>query len=440
MFPATLEDFVPAGCEVRVVSDLIDRLDLSVLSEAYRGGGRPAYDPTIMFKVLVFAYMKGIRSSRSIVQALENDVRFMWLSEGERPDHRTVARFRTSHGATFKRLFQETVKQCSRLGLVSMEHVAVDGTKIEADASKESVHYRKTAKVRQEKLDRQIERILEEAEAADAREDAELGDRRGDEIPEELQTAKGRKEAIERAQREMEASGRSSYVETDPESRVMRTSRGLRPAYNGQIGVDDKHQVIVAAEVVPNEHDSGQLPGVMEQTKENTGRLPKRVTADAGYHSPETLNYADEQGLDTYVPIQGVKASLALLREQLVFDEEADVYRHPDGRVFVFEQIHRKEGKVYRRYRCGSNTFSRRLDGEKTDRMRAKMQTDEGRAVFRLRRQTVEPVFGRMKEGLGLKRFRLRGLAGAGIEFALACMAHNLLKASKAVRLQAATA
>jgi transposase len=413
-------------------------MDLSVLYAAYPGGGRPAYDPTLLFKIIVFALMKGIHSSRAIVQALENDVRFMWLSEGERPDHRTVARFRTSHGEVFQRLFKETVKQCSRLGLVSLEHVAVDGTKIEANASKGSVQYKKTVEERLSRLDRQIEHILKAAEEADAREDAEFGDRRGDEIPEELRTAEGRRAAIERAKREMEESDRSSYVETDPDSRLMRTSRGIRPSYNGQIAVDGANQVIIASCVVQNEHDSVQLPGVMDQARENTGSFPRHVTADAGYHSPQTDAYVEENGLDAYIPIQGVNPKLARLREELVFDEEADVYRHPDGRVFVFDQIQRKEGKVYRVYRCGKNTFSRRLDGDKAERMRKKLQTDEGRAIFALRRQTVEPVFGRMKENLGFTRFRLRSLAGAQTEFSLTCIAHNLFKASKAVRLQAA--
>lgn len=440
MFPATLDAYVPAGCEVRVVSSLIDQMDLRWLYESYPGGGRPAYDPRIMFKILTFAYMKRLRSSRGIAQAVENDVRFMWLSEGERPDHRTLARFRRSHEKAFHRLFRETVTQCSALGLVSMEQVAVDGTKIEANASKESVHYAKTAAERLAKLNRQIDRILEEAEAADAGEDAELGDRRGDEIPEELKTAEGRKAAIERAKREMEETGRSSYVETDPESRLMRTSRGIRPSYNGQVAADGKAQVIIAETVVQNEHDSMQLPGVMEQAKENTGGFPQHVTADAGYHSPQTEAYVEENGLDAYIPIQGVTPKLARLREELVYDEEADVYRHPDGRVFQFDHIEHKQGKVYRRYRCGQNTFSRRLDGELTERMRTKLRTKEGRAIFALRRQTVEPVFGRMKENLGLNRFRLRGLSGARIEFSLACIAHNLLKASKALRLEAATA
>jgi transposase len=440
MFPATLDEYVPAGCEVRVVSSLIDQMDLRVLYEAYPGGGRPAYDPRIMFKILTFAYMKRQRSSRGIAQALENDVRFMWLSEGERPDHRTLARFRRSHEKAFHRLFKETVKQCSTLGLVSLEQVAVDGTKIEANASKESVHYAKTSAERLAKLNRQIDRILEEAEAADAREDAELGDRRGDEIPEELQTAEGRKAAIERAKREMEETGRSSYVETDPDSRLMRTSRGIRPSYNGQIGVDGKAQVVIAESVVQAEVDHSELPDVMDQVQENVGGMPAHLTADAGYHSKDTETYVEEHGLDAYIPPAPDPARLTQLRESMTYDEVADVYRHEDGRVFTFCQIQRKDRRLYRVYRCGRNMFSRRLDGELTELMRAKLRTKEGRAIFALRRQTVEPVFGRMKENLGLNRFRLRGLSGARIEFSLACIAHNLLKASKAVGLQAATA
>jgi transposase len=440
MFPRTLDEYVPPDAKVRVVSDLIDSLDLSWLQQAYGGGGRPSYHPIILLKMMVFAYFEGLRSSRRIALALDTDVRFMWLSEGERPDHRTLCRFRARHAKAFERVFVETVHLCQRLGLVPLAHVAVDGTKIEANASTESTHFATTIGTRLQKVEDRIAQILREAEAVDAAEDAAFGDSRGDEIPEELRDAERRKERLEQVRREMEQEGLRSLVETDRDARVMRTSRGIRPAYNAQAAVDGEAQVIVAVAVVQAEVDRAELPAVMEQVHQNTGGMPDHLTADAGYHSKDTETYIEEQSLDAYIPPARNPARSTRLWEAMTYDEAADVYRHADGRVFKFYREETKDRRAYRVYRCKQSTILRRLDGESTDRMRAKLRTREGRAIFALRRQTVEPVFGRLKETLGLRRFLLRGLTGAGIEFRLACIAHNLAKAVKAVQGQPAIA
>jgi transposase len=431
LLPPSVEEFVDKDSPARLLSEVVDALDLSLLERRYPGGGAPAYPPGIMLKILLFAYSEGIRSSRRIAKAVERDVCFMYLAQMQKPDYRTISRFRKDHGEVLPDLFVQIVHMCQELGLVLMGHVSVDGTKIKANVSGHETYGKDRLDRALQALEEKIAEALREAEEVDAAEDAEYGDARGDELPEELRDPVQRRERLRKAKEEMERRKHKTVAVTDLESRVMHTLDGNRAAYNAQAVVDSETQVIVAADVTQDCVDNAQLRPMVELAKEVTGVVPDVVTADCGYHSVDGLAYIDQTGLNAYVPVRG---RVGYRKDNYEYDAERDVYVGADGEELTYRKLVVKAGKTYRWYhakRHNSNPFPElyiRADGQRQERMHRKVNSPEGQAIFRLRKQIVEPVFGNLKENKGLRRFLLRGLSGARTEYLLGCIAHNVGK------------
>jgi transposase len=438
-----VEDFVASDDPVRVLEQVVDSMSHDELVGKYSGGGAPAYDPVMMIKVIVFGYCEGVRSSRKLDAALGRDLRFMFIAQMSRPDFRTIARFRRDNVDALRKAFEQTVRLSQQMGLVVLDHVCVDGTKLEANVSGKHTYKKERLNKALVDVDKRIEEILEEAERVDAEEDRLYGNARGDELPKELADANRRKELLEKAKRHLEATGRETVCATDLESRVMKTRSGNRPAYNAQAVVDRHCQIIVAADVSQEESDNHQLPAMIQQTQELTGAKPGIVTIDGGYFSNETLVYADETELNIYVPdnqAQNSKAGFA-------WDAENDKFICPCGHSLKYSRTRDRRGRVYRVYRhscsgcekrsccCGPKSRVKelwlRVNGELEEKMRAKMGTDEAKAIYRLRKQIVEPVFGDIKENKKMRRLLLRGVIGATIEFMLGCISHNMGKIIK---------
>jgi transposase len=431
LLPPSVEEFVEPEDPTRLIGEVVDGLDLSAFEARYRGGGAPSYPPKIMLKVLLLAYSEGIRSSRRIEQALKTDLRFMYLSEMHCPDYRTILRFRGSHEQALRGVFVEVVQLCQALGLVLMRHVSVDGTKIQANVSGRETYGRARLERALASVEERIDRILREAKEADASEEAEYGDARGDELPEDLRDAQRRKERLEAAKRKLKETGHAAVPSTDLEARVMRTTSGNRPAYNAQAVVDEAHQVIVAAEVTDACCDNGQLRPMVEAAKVLTGVSPDVVTADCGYHSLDALEYVEETGLNAYVPVHG---KVAYRYKDYEYDEGRDVYLGRGGEELTYRGLVQKRGKTYRWYhalRREGELFLElyvREDGRRQEAMHRKVSSPQGQSIYRLRAQIVEPVFGHIKTRYGLRQFLLRGRSGANTEFLLACIAHNIGK------------
>ena len=429
-----VDDFVGPDCVARIVDRVVNSLDLSAILSRYRGGGAPAYHPRMLLKLMIMAYSQGVRGSRRIAALCERDLWCMFLCEMQKPDFRTIARFRRDNLAAFKDLFRHTVRSCQEEGLVLLEHVAVDGTKIEADVSGKRTYTKKRAE--QDAADAQvaIDRILAEAEAAD--QEDELNDQASvTDNSRALKHLQQRKEHAEAALKEIQETGRSTIATTDLDSRVMKTGSGNRPAYNAQAAVDDAHGVIVAVAITQDVTDGAQLPQIVPEITRNTGRKPAHVTADTGFNTPETLEAMDEQGIDAYIAQYSKRPS----REGFEYDLGKDEITRTDPTtgdtlVLKFYRMRTHTNKTYRVYRDAKNGkdmyFTLRPDKEleREARMRAKLQTAAGKAIYKKRQQTVEPVFGHLKTALGLRRLVLRGKTGANIEFLLACSAHNILK------------
>jgi transposase/IS5 family transposase len=417
LFPASPKDWLPEGHLAFFVSDTVDELDIEpfVVKYAAREDGRGslAYHPRMLLKVLIYSYAVGVFSSRRIATGLEDLVALRYLSAGNRPSHRTIARFRQENVEHFERVFVEVVRIARRAGLIQLGTVAIDGTKLQANASKHKAMSYGRMKEEEEKLRREIKRITQIAAGTDEAEDGEFGpDFRGDEVPAELQRRQERRAKIRAAMKQLEeeqaredaANGRGEPSEktgrtpelkrpngtppdkaqmnfTDPESRIMVTGKqSFEQCYNAQAAVDAKQRIIVATHVGANPSDSTVLVEMTNRVTRNLGRKPKRVLADSGYRSEANFVEMERREIDAYV---------ALARGE----------RAP-----------------------GDVNPSRPA----TRRMARKLASKCGRARYKRRKDVVEPVFGWAKQALGFRGFLMRGLRKVQGEWNLLCAALNL--------------
>lgn len=415
LMPPSLHDWVEPDGLAAFLNDLVDELDLAPFLAAHdEPRGMPPYHPRLMLKVLLYGYATGVTSSRRIEERLAADVNFMFLAGQARPDHKTIAEFRRRHLATFEGLFLDALRLCQAAGLAKLGRVAIDGTKLKANASKhKAMSYGRMAE-REAALAAEVTAILDEAEAVDAAEDAQFGDARGDELPPELRRRETRLARIREAKAALEAEAKERTGDpdavpeakaqrnfTDPESRIMHSKPdGWIYGYNAQIAVDDGHQVILATTLSADATDTAALPALVDAIETNTGRRPRKLLADAGYASDDNLAHLEGRGIDAYVATRRDKHS-------------AKVPSAPRGRIPA--------------------GLSRR------ERMARKLTTKKGRAEYRRRKAIVEPVFGQTKEARGFRRFRLRGRVKVTAEWHLVCAVHNLAKLFRAGRLGRAT-
>jgi transposase len=412
LLPPSLQDWLPENHLSYFVSDVIDQLDLSEIESYYEqeDRGQPPYHPRMMTKVLVYAYCVGVFSSRKIQKRLVEDVAFRVLAAGNQPDFRTVSDFRKIHHKALEGLFQQVLRLALAAGAIKLGRVALDGTKVKAKASKHKAMSYARMKEEERSLREEVRRLLAQAKASDDEEDARYGrDKSGDELPEELSRRETRlkrireaKRALEqRAREEAEEDGKSKeevqeakpeekaqYNFSDPESRIMKGADGFVQAYNAQAAVESTTQLIVAQAVTQEANDKQQVAPMVETIEQQAGQKPDELLADSGYCSEKNLEYLESQGIDAYVATE----------------------RQKHG-----EQKACKRGPLP----TGST---------QVDRMRRKVQTKTGAAIYAARKSIVEPVFGQIKQARGFRQFLLRGIEKVRAEWAMVCMTHNILK------------
>jgi len=445
MFPTSLDDALPADCDVRLLGDALDALQWRKFEASYAETGCPAYPPKVLCKLLIYGYSKGLRSSRALEDAAKHDKRYIWLAGGLQPDHCTLARFRKEKQAWLKEVYRASVRLCAEAGLVLLQVTATDGSKIQARASKRSLYDAK--RIAREMA--AIERVLQEAEAADQAEDELYGEEgRAEALPEELADAKRRKEKLKEIAKRLAESGRHSVSATEADCRVMQTEPGLRPAYNAQITVDAAQGVIVAAEISQEESDSGQLVGQLAQVRENTGGQPEVALADTGYSDEGTFQWLEETGQEALLPPkehpQEAKRNDLFASRCFDYDAGRDVLLCPAGKALTFRRVTRGSSGSYRIYTAGNcrncsfyaecvKVKSKRgrsvwisIVAGAREKMRQKLKTPAGRELYRLRQQLAEPVFGNFKSNKRFSRFGLAGKSGVGAELWLLCAAQNL--------------
>jgi IS5 family transposase len=389
-----------------------------------------------MVTLLLYAYSTGTYSSRRMAAKLVDDVAYRFLAAGNAPDFRTLNDFRKTHGVALNGLFVQVLKLCAEAGLVKLGRVAVDGTKVKANASKHKAMSYARMSEREAALQQQVAELLARAQAVDEAEDAEYGeDRRGDELPEELQRAEGRLAKIRAAKAALEAQARDQAARdaevakanqaeherreqangrrfggghfkvpdpeqatpapkaqrnfTDPESRIQKTADGFIQGYTAVLAVDETAQVIVAQHVTPRGPEVQELLPAVDMIERLLGERPDQVVADAGYWSEHNVERLEAKGIDPY-----------LARGRMKHGEPA--LPPPRGRIPANLSV--------------------------AERMQRKLRTKVGHAVYARRKVIVEPVNGQIKQARGFRQFLRRGVERVGQEWSLVCTAHNLLK------------
>ena len=459
LLPPSLDEFVPEDHEARIISEVVDSLDLSPLLAKYEGGGAPAYHPAMMLKVLIYTYSQGLYSSRVIARQLQTNTTFMFLSGMQAPDFRTICLFRSEHAAALPDLFVEVVRLCSELGMVGLGHIAFDGTKLKANASVKQTRDKKGLEKEIARIKEQVCKMTATAAELDKLEDGKPPTGSDSKIAKELRKKEYRLKKLQEAKEALEREKLEKVNVTDPESRLMKNShKVIQPSYNGQIAVDAKEQVIVAEYITQKATDHAEFQPLVEQVQENLAELPDEteISFDAGYSSYDNLEYANRENLDLYMPDNFLKALDAkeegkkrYHKSNFCYDETRDIYLCPRGKELSRWAEQKRAGKrplvVYRGESCGkcpareqctrgeARTVSR--DGREPllEKMREKLRSEEGKRIYGKRGYTVEPPFGQMKWDGRKPGLDLRGQVKAHGEFSLMCLVHNVKKIVKKV-------
>ncbi|MFH1550460.1 MAG: IS1182 family transposase [Planctomycetota bacterium] len=440
LLPPDPRDWLPEGHLAFFVSDVVDQLDLSFITSYYNSNrGQPPFNPAMMTKLIVYAYCIGVPSSRKIEEKTYTDVAFRVLAANRHPDHDTIANFRRTHLEALSNIFAQVLALCREAKLVRLGHVSLDGSKMRANASKhKAMSYGRMGEKIAE-LEQTVKELMGRAERTDEAEDRRYGKgRKGDELPEELrlrtrrlQTLREAKAALEeRARQKARAEGnpdthppgrpdtnrrddesdrpksrrgrkpktppgmpkdKDQINFTDPDSRIMKdgATKSFEQAYNCQAAVDDKAQIIIAADVTQEANDKQQLKPMVEQIRANTGETPRKISADSGYFSKDNIEHLQEQDIDPYIATGRQKHSEP---------------KRPPPRGRIPDNLGVKE------------------------RMQRKLRTIKGRAAYSKRKGIAEPVFGQIKGARGFRQFLLRGLEAVRCEWRIICAGHNLLK------------
>jgi transposase len=410
LLPATVQEFVPAGHEAHLIRDTVrELLDLNEIYDSYANErGQPPYHPAMMTALLLYAYSRGIYSSRRIMQACEERVDVMAVTGMQRPDFRTINEFRQRHGEALQGLFRQVLRLCRRAGLVSLGHVALDGTKLRANASKHKAMSYGRMDEAEGALERQVRGWFEEA----AREDRREEERESPEVPGWVASKQARLEKIREAKAALEAEARRDRQDgdggsgtggegtaevtvapgaqrnfTDPESKIMKRGTEFLQGYNAQAAVDERCGVIVAQAVTNHAADVHELAPMVAAIEAGCEQLPRELSADAGYCSESNCRLVAARGIAGYIA---------------------------PGR--------QRHGSAAPR---PTRTAA---PGSAVAAMALRLRRAGHRSRYRLRKQIVEPVFGQIKAARGFRQFLLRGLAGVRLEWSLLCSAHNLLK------------
>lgn len=445
LFPPSVKSLIESDDLCMVINDVVKTLDLSCLYKKVSTEGNPAYHPVMMLKIYFYAYAKGIFSSRKIAQALKENIAFIFLAAWQKPDFRTISDFRKNNLEELGMLFSQIVLLCKQLGLVKLGHIAIDGTKIKANASDANTYDR-------DRIEKEIERWLEHAEAIDQQQDDLYGpDKAGDELPEEIRDPENRIKKLKELKKKLDASGKEKINKTDADAVFMKTTNGIKTSYNAQVSVDAEHQVIVAADVTNQASDVEQLLPMVQQTEENTSEKVQECSADSGYSSGDNIKAMQKREIDAYIPDREYQAQQrgksvdAFHKESFVYDQQRDCYICVEGEALYFSHLQKRDNKeplrIYRGKNCHACKFFGSCTKSKTGRsisrhpyekelrqMRRKLDSESGRAIYGKRKYSVEPPFGHIKSIMGFTSFQLRGNRKVAGEFKLVSIAHNLRK------------
>lgn len=434
LLPPSPLEWLPAGHPAYWMLDVVAALDLSEFYAYYerQARGAPPFNPQMMVGLLLYGYCVGVASSRKIERRTYEDVAFRVIAGGQHPDHTRISEFRRIHLKALERLFVQVLRLCQKAGLVKLGHIAIDGTKVKANASKHKAMSYEYMKKKEAELEQRVRELLSAAEAADQQEDREYGKGvRGDELPEELRRAESRLERIREAKAALEAEAKQQREQkprekkpsdddgrppvdkaselpshrvptlkdgsptpkaqrnfTDPDSRIQKAGNGFIQGYNAQTAVDAERQIIVAHAVTNQSPDVEHLVPMLDRVNENCQQAPKKMSADTGYFSDQNVHETEARGVEPYIATG----------------------RQKHGEIPVSTKGRPKANLTLK------------------ERMRRKLATKKGAQVYARRKAIVEPPFGYIKAARGFRQFLLRGIEKVRGEWSLICLTHNLLK------------
>lgn len=367
------------------VHRVVEQLDLSEFEKIYEEEGRPAYAPALLLKVWLYAYALGITSSRRLEQRIREDLGFRYLAGSAAPDHWTLNEFRKRHARALNDAFTQVVELARELGLGKLGHVAIDSTRVGANAARQRVDSEGSLRAERCRIRKQIRRWQKQCVVAERDEEP------GTQLPgEQLERLKKKLSEIPRRLKKLHKTGVKQLSRTDADSRFLRERHGFVLGYTAEVAVSQDH-LIVAQRVTQHASDNQSLVPLVEAVERECGQVPEKVSADASFFSIEAIQEIERRGVDAYVPDPNLGSEL-------------------------------KGGRKAR------GVGNRRLHNQSQKNMRTKLRTIEGKQIYSQRKVLVEPVFGTLKEQRGLRRFRRRGLSAVAVEFTLAAIAYNLTR------------
>ena len=445
LLPRNIEDWLPADHPARFIREFIDSQDLRGLGfkASETEVGRPLYSSDMLAKMWIYGFYTGIKTSRKLEKACLENIALIWLTGMNYPDHNTLWRFFRDNKDVLEKLTHGSVRVAIHVGLIGLVLHAIDGTKIPARSSKDKALHRKALEKLLKEVDAKIGDLFENVERAEAEGGQEFR------MPPELEDVQKRREKIQEGLKELDEANKNHLHPSEPEVNMVKTRReGITLGYNAQAVADAKSGLIVAHDVVTDENDAKQLVPMLDKVKETLGAVAEENVADSGYNSLKEISKAEEQGYEILTPVgnkedtSGDKGEFDFSKFR--YEKEKDLYICPLGKELIFEREEKRTDSEYSRriYRCKSykecpyrNECSKDKKGRTikvseyhnvVEKQREKQKDPEKKKLMGMRKQIIEPVFARIKEGFGFRRFTVAGLRNAKAQWAFACLIYNL--------------
>ena len=449
LLPESIEDYVTPDAPVRAYDAIINAMNLPAIGIEWnsRKVGNSQYNPVAMTKLLVYGYSYGVRSSRKLERAVYNDLSFIWLVGGLKPDFKTIAEFRRKNKKALQKVLRSCARMCQKLDLIEGNTLFVDGSKFRANAGISNTWTDKKCVHSLEKIDRRIKEILSECEAVD---EEEADQDSLVKMRAELVGKKVLKERIKVIQQELKDEEKASINTTDKDCVRVNGRQGSHAGYNSQSVVDKKNGIIVANDVVNQNNDYGQLENAVMQANETLDKPCQTVCADAGYANYDDIEKVESQGMDVIVPSKSQARKTPLPpfdKMNFKYDAERDAYCCPAGQWLYYSQKGETHGQATREYRApkgtceqcqhfgictkakkGGRRVTRYTNEEYREQVAKKYESPEGQAIYEKRKEKVELPFGHIKHNLGAGYFLLRGLNGVKAEMSLLSTCFNVAR------------
>ena len=469
LFPDNVFDLLAKDNECYLFHDLFQQLDTTALEVQYSPKGQNAYHPRLIVSILIYAYTRGLCSSREIERRCYEDLTFMYIAGMNCPNFRVLSDFRKDNAPFFHNCFKQTVRLAMELKLASLGHISLDGSKFKASSSKHKAMSYGRLKEKEQQLTKEIEALIAQASHCDKEEEQAYQDNNGYELRDDLKFKEARlaqiktaKEALEKREelihpgKTIEDKKQISFADKD--ARIMGKKGDFDYRYNPQISVDADNQIIVGQHVSQNTNDKKELAPALEAVKEATGRSPEKLSMDNGYMSGDNLQTTQIAGIDTYIATdKGEKSNKVylddserkLVKSDFEYNQDTNNFSCPGGQVLVMIKETKGGSRVYQddsttcnecpyQTRCCQSTkgLARTISTDDKEplrqKMNSKMEKDESKAIYKERKVIVEPVFGQIKN-TGFRGFSVRGKDKVAGEFSLVCATHNIKKMIRAM-------